>query len=152
MLEGGYINLGGLAREKFGIDQVSLVGFGTYHGTVLASPAWDGPETVTPLPDALPESFEELCHRVSKNIQAPRYFMQFDAAVRKSVLGARRYGHRAVGVVYDPRFENHGRNYVPTLMAKRYDAFVYIDRTSAVHSIPTLKDLKDFPETWPGGV
>ncbi|MGE5086465.1 MAG: erythromycin esterase family protein [Bacillota bacterium] len=152
MLEDGYVNLGGLAREKYGVDQVSLVGFGTYHGTVLASPAWDGPEKVTPLPKALPESFEYFCHEVSRKLNSPRYSMIFDSAVRKSVLGARRYGHRAVGVVYDPRFENHGRNYVPSVMAKRYDGFIFVDKTSAVHSIPTLKDLRGFPETWPEGI
>ena len=78
--------------------------------------------------------------------------MLFDSEVRKSVLGLRRYGHRAVGVVYEPHFENHGRNYVPTIMAKRYDAFVFLDRTSALHSIATLQDRRDFPETWPGGI
>lgn len=152
MLDQGYVNLGGLAREKFGMDQVSLVGFGTYQGTVLASPAWDGPETITGLPPALPESFEFFCHTASKSLQAQRFYMLFDAALRKSVLGLRRYGHRAVGVVYEPRFENHGRNYVPTVMAKRYDAFVYVDKTSALRSIPTLQDRRDFPETWPGGI
>ncbi|MDG0817402.1 erythromycin esterase family protein [Bdellovibrio svalbardensis] len=152
MLEEGYVNLGGLAREKFGLDQVSLVGFGTYQGEVLASPAWDGPETVTKLPAAKEGSFENYCHKVSQDLRAPRFYMNFDSEARKSVLGTRRYGHRAVGVVYDPRFEAHGRNYVPTVIAQRYDSFVFIDKTSALRAIPTLKNWGDFPETWPAGI
>lgn len=151
MLEQGYVNLGGLAREKFGADQVALVGFGTYQGSVLASPAWEGPETVTNLPPAWAESFEAHCHEVSKELQSPRFYMIFDSAARKTILGQRSYGHRAVGVVYHPRFEVHGRNYVPSVMAKRYDAFVYIDRTSAIRPVATVKSVKEFPETWPGG-
>ncbi|MBS1972620.1 MAG: erythromycin esterase family protein [Bdellovibrionales bacterium] len=152
MLEEGYVNLGGLAREKFGQDQVALVGFGSYQGEVLASPAWDSPETVTSLPEARESSFEFYCHKASKTINSQRFYMTFDSAARNSILGKRRYGHRAVGVVYEPRFENHGRNYVPSVMAQRYDAFVYIDRTSALRSIPTIKTTQELPETWPGGV
>ncbi|HEY8269389.1 MAG TPA: erythromycin esterase family protein [Pseudobdellovibrionaceae bacterium] len=152
MLEEGYVNLGGLARERFGSEQVALVGFGTYQGEVLASSAWDGPETVTPLPAAQENSFESYCHKVSQNLQAPRFYMLFDQDARKTILGTREYGHRAVGVVYHPRFEVHGRNYVPTVMAKRYDAFVFVDQTTALRSIPTLTSIKEFPETWPGGL
>lgn len=152
MLEEGYVNLGGLARERWGTDQVSLVGFGTYQGQVLASAAWDGAETVTPLPAARESSFEFYCHKASQALQARRFYMIFDSAARKSLLGTRRYGHRAVGVVYHPRFEDHGRNYVPTAMAQRYDAFIFVDKTTALRSIPTIYSRKEFPETWPGGV
>lgn len=152
MLEEGYVNLGGLAREKFGQEQVALVGFGSYQGEVLASPSWDGPETVTQLPEARDASFEFYCHKAAKNLQSQRFYMTFDPASRKSVLGTRKYAHRAVGVVYQTRFENHGRNYVPSVVAQRYDAFVFIDRTSALRSIPTVKSTLELPETWPGGV
>ena len=38
-------------------------------------------------------------------------------------------GHRAIGVVYDPRREAWG-NYVPTIVPRRYDAFMYIEETA----------------------
>lgn len=152
MLEEGYVNLGGLAREKFGVEHVALVGFGTYQGEVLASPAWEGPETITSLPAARESSFEYYCHEATQTLQTQRFYLIFDPAARKTVLGTRQYGHRAVGVVYHPRFETHGRNYVPTKMAQRYDAFVYVDKTSALRSIPTLTTVKELPETWPGGM
>lgn len=34
------------------------------------------------------------------------------------------FGHRAIGVVYSPKYEHLG-NYVPSGMSKRYDAFIY---------------------------
>ena len=39
-------------------------------------------------------------------------------------------GHRAIGVVYHPRYERG--NYVPTRLADRYDAFIYVDETKAL--------------------
>jgi hypothetical protein len=38
--------------------------------------------------------------------------------------------HRAIGVVYDPARERYG-NYVSTVLPRRYDALLYLDRTSA---------------------
>jgi len=40
-------------------------------------------------------------------------------------------GHRAIGVVYNPKFEAYG-NYVPTQISNRYDAFIFIDQTKAL--------------------
>lgn len=152
MRQEGYVNLGGLAREHFGSEHVALVGFGTYEGQVLAGPAWDGPETRMPLPAARPASFEAYCHKVALDLKARRFYVLFDSEARSSVLGTRQYGHRAVGVVYQPRFEEHGRNYVSTIPAKRYDAFVFVDKTTALIPIPTKTSGLDMPETWPGGV
>jgi erythromycin esterase len=43
-------------------------------------------------------------------------------------------GHRAIGVVCQPDLESYG-NYVPTILQKRYDAFLYIDKTEALHPL-----------------
>lgn len=152
MREEGYVNLGGLARERFGSEQVALVGFGTYEGKVLAGPAWYGPETRMSLPAARPASFEAYCHKAARNLKTQRFYVLFDEEARKSVLGTRKYGHRAVGVVYQNHFEEHGRNYVQTTPAKRYDAFVFVDKTTALISVPSSISGKDIPETWPGGL
>lgn len=151
MLTEGYVNLGGLARERFGIDNVALVGFGTYQGQVLASPAWEGPETITNLPPAHESSLEYYCHKVALEIPQKQFYLIFDREARNGVLGLRSYPHRAVGVVYREHYEQRGQNYVPTVPAKRYDAFVFVDQTSALKSIPTTKSKLEFPETWPGG-
>ncbi|WP_374074495.1 erythromycin esterase family protein [Bdellovibrio bacteriovorus] len=152
MLEEGYVNLGGLARERFGINQVSLVGFGTFEGQVLAGPAWEGRETIMDLPPARESSFEYFCHKVAEDLETKRFYTLFDSEARQGSLGHRGYGHRAVGVVYSPLYDFRGRNYVETIPAKRYDAFVFVDKTTALKSIPTHKRKSDMPETWPGGV
>jgi len=56
----------------------------------------------------------------------------FDRQDRESPLRMPR-GHRAKGVVYNPQTEAH--NYVPTILPQRYDAFIFIDETSALRAI-----------------
>lgn len=61
----------------------------------------------------------------------------------------RKIGHRAIGVVYRPEYERPG-NYVPTVVPKRYDAFMYIDRTHALHPLHLeAHEDGDLPETYP---
>jgi erythromycin esterase len=58
---------------------------------------------------------------------------------------------RAIGVVYNPKYEKYG-NYVPTILSLRYDALLYIDNTNALyplHIIPV--EDKEPPETFPSG-
>jgi erythromycin esterase len=60
-------------------------------------------------------------------------------------------GHRAIGVVYNPEHERFG-NYVPTILPKRYDAFIFLDETSALHPIHIQPDGNQIPETYPFGM
>jgi erythromycin esterase-like protein len=64
-------------------------------------------------------------------------------------------GHRAIGVVYRPQYEQYG-NYVPTVLPRRYDAFLFIDRTTAVRPLfaaeVDLEAEEEAPETFPTGV
>lgn len=144
----GQINIGGLAREKYGQENVSLVGFGTYTGTVIASHAWDGPALTLPVPEAKIESLEDHCHNLSQKMGSD-FFLLFDDAPSESVLN-RSIGHRAIGVVYHPEYERRG-NYVPTILPKRYDAFVFIDKTHALVPFQVGFDPRKFPESYPHG-
>ena len=67
--------------------------------------------------------------------------------------------HRAIGVVYHPTGERG--NYVPTSLAGRYDAFLYLDETEALHPLHPLHperysephtDEPGVPETYPWGL
>jgi erythromycin esterase-like protein len=51
-------------------------------------------------------------------------------------LSARR-GHRAIGVVYQPELDSR-RNWVPTIMGRRYDALIYLDETEALRPLHSL--------------
>ncbi|MEJ7559209.1 MAG: erythromycin esterase family protein [Pedobacter sp.] len=57
-------------------------------------------------------------------------------------------GHRAIGVQYNPNSERG--NYVPSIMPSRYDAFVYIDKTTALKPLK-IKPRNEIPDTYPSG-
>ena len=61
------------------------------------------------------------------------------------------FPHRAIGVVYDPRYEQYG-NYVPSILPLRYNAFIHLDRTRALHPLHMLADTRSMPETFPSGM
>jgi erythromycin esterase len=149
MVTNGQVNIGGLAREIFGAENVALVGFGTYSGTVTASYMWNGPTITYDLPEARPGSVEHACHSVIGNVTSDDFYLVFDPANHASALNDVK-GHRAIGVVYDPDIEHRG-NYVPTSLANRYDAFIYLDHTNAVHPLGVRPDSHKFPETYPNG-
>ena len=74
-----------------------------------------------------------------------------DDFVNNDMLMENHIGHRAVGVVYDPQREQYG-NYVPTILPLRYDAFIYLDETNALHPLHVDVDEHQAPETYPFGV
>lgn len=150
MGEGGYINLGGLAREKFGVENVYLVGFGTHHGKVTAGRAWKTPQETMVLPTAKAGSYEDYFHRAAVNLEAEQFLTTFTHLDKHSPL-YHKLGHRAVGVVYDPNDEKHGHNYVPTELANRYDAFIFVDETNALKPLSTNETPNIFPDTYPLG-
>ncbi|SFQ48238.1 Erythromycin esterase homolog [Amycolatopsis arida] len=142
MAAAGLVNIGQLARERYGAGDVALVGFGTYEGSVIAGDFWGGPQRRMAVPEAGAGSLEALLHEVGTDVlillDAPRGWA---GQVR---------GHRAIGVVYDPRRERRG-NYVPTVPARRYDAFLFCDRTSALRPLHATEPVPGEAETYPTG-
>lgn len=150
MLLHGQVNIGGLAREEFGKENIALVGFSTYTGSVIASHSWDGPIQVLPVPKAMEKSVEAEFHNAVPRVGSPDFYVLFDNEPEFSPLAETR-GQRAIGVVYHPPSEHRG-NYVPTILSDRYDAFVFFDETEALR--PFLKvevDMEKIPETYPYG-
>jgi hypothetical protein len=64
-------------------------------------------------------------------------------------LGEQEFGHRAI--VYRSKHEHFG-NYVPSKIPYRYNAFIYLDETSALHPIHMKSDGNQMPETFPFGL
>ncbi|MDR6881514.1 erythromycin esterase-like protein [Bacillus sp. 3255] len=133
MLADGMVNVGQLVREAHGEADVFAIGFGTYRGTVLAAKAWGAPVATMQVPAAQPGSWEELMHR------AGAYDQILLLRREDPVLGHEVLGHRAIGVVYRPAYERG--NYVPSVMAQRYDAFVHVDESHALHPLTIEKVL-----------
>ncbi len=147
MADAGEVNIGQLARERYGEPRVVLVGFSTHRGTVIAAREWDAPMREMRMPIARPSSWEDVLHDVSPGDQ----FLLFDPA-RLPQEFLRWRGHRAIGVVYHPEYEWYG-NYVPTVLPRRYDALLFVDESRALDPLPVGGwDKKDVPETFPTGV
>ena len=146
MKNAGMINIGQLAREAYGIDQVYLVGFGCYQGTVIAGNEWGAPMKIMEVPPARSGSIESVLHHQSPD---NRYFLFNKEPLQKNLRTS--IHHRAIGVVYTPENERFG-NYVPSVMAQRYDAFVYLDQTTALHPLQTEPHNKKMPDTYPFGM
>jgi erythromycin esterase-like protein len=56
------MNIGQLARERYGEASVFIVGFGSYEGSVVAGKRWGAPMQKVALPPAREESWEQLIH------------------------------------------------------------------------------------------
>ncbi|GIF15488.1 erythromycin esterase family protein [Actinoplanes teichomyceticus] len=143
----GEVTLGQLARDRFGWDEVLLVGMGSYRGSVVAGPRWGDPMEAMAVPPARGGSLEEILH-----LTAPRdALFVFPAGDERPDLLTTVLPHRAIGVVYRPERERWA-NYVPTVLGDRYDAFLWFDETHALRPLHTLRVNAREPETYPSGV
>lgn len=147
MADEGMYNIGELVRMKYQKEGVVLVGFGSYKGTVIAGRNWGAPMQVMNLPEAVKNSWEYLLHAAG----AGDKLLIMDDFAGNDQFMENYIGHRAVGVVYNPLIERHG-NYVPSILPLRYDAFIYLDVTKALHPLHIRPDSTQIPETYPFGV
>lgn len=150
MAAGGMVNVGQLVRRSHQADGVTLVGFGSHHGTVIAADEWGAVMRRMQMPNARIGSLEDLLHRACPE---GNVLLLFDASADGGIAGFdTRLDHRAIGVVYDPHAERWG-NYVPSVVAKRYDAFIFIDHTHALHPLHMpVHETGEAPETYPSGL
>lgn len=128
MKDAGMVNVGQLIREQNLPEDVYIVGFGTNSGTVIASTEWGVDFQVINVPAAQSGSWENLMHKAG----AYNQYLLFNDDNHKEFNTM--IGHRAIGVVYRPEYEQYG-NYVPSIMSSRYDGFIFIDKTHALHPL-----------------
>ena len=146
MADACMVNVGQLVRERRGGEDVVLVGFGSHRGSVVAGAEWGAPMQRMPVPPAREGSWEDVLHRAGEE---DKLLVFAEAAYEDELLEPR--AHRAIGVVYDPAYERCG-NYVPTVLPRRYDAFLYLDETRALHPLHVrTSENGEPPETFPSG-
>lgn len=145
MKRAGMVNIGQLAREHYGIDKVYLAGFGSYVGSVIAGEAWGSVMEEMEVPPAREGSIEHALH----NEDSQNRYLLFNTEDARRMYDTS-IRHRAIGVVYNPERERHG-NYVPSVMSRRYDAFIFIDETQAVHPLHMKERGEKLPDTYPFG-
>lgn len=138
------INIGQLGREQLGEKNIVLVGFGSYIGTVIAGKHWGAGMEVMPVPGGRDDSVEDILHQKYNQQNRLLIFSRENHSDRFNEV----LPHRAIGVVYDPAHEKRG-NYVPSILNSRYDAFLYIDQSTALHPLHLKPDGHKVPETYP---
>jgi erythromycin esterase len=142
MNRSGLVNIGQLLKEKHAGQGVYRVGFGSNEGTVMAGYNWGAEMKKMRMPKARQGSWENILHESGETdkIIFSKDIESFETPI----------GHRAIGVVYDPGYELG--NYVPSVIPARYEAFIYLDRTTALHPLHVMPDGLQMPETYPWGV
>jgi len=127
----GKTNLGELLRSTYGEANIFIIGFGSYAGTVAAVEKWGTEFKQLIMPPPYKGSWEDILHQAGN---VDKFILL------KNILhtGLNRWiDQRAIGIVYRPKTE---LNYVPSIIPRRYDAFVYIDHTTALHPVVSLSD------------
>lgn len=125
----GRVNIGNLSRNELGRGKVFIIGFGTYTGRVCAGSKWGSAMEKMQIPPGRKDSYEDIFSRLEQE----NFYLLFDQDDRNNQLLNQYRGHRAIGVVYDPR--NEAGNYVPTILPQRYDAFIFIRHTNPLEQV-----------------
>jgi erythromycin esterase len=170
MSKDNMINIGQLVRERKNSNNTVLVGFGTYKGSVIAAKRWGEKMEEMKVPVAIDGSWDHVLHNLkngstiassytndkviifTRNDDDDKIKNKINDNSSNKINNDKWRGQRAIGVVYNPRYEKYG-NYVPTNISLRYDALLFIDETHALNPLhmPTIDD-KDLPETFPTGI
>lgn len=143
----GEWNMGQLAREQYGQDVV-LVGFSTWRGTVAAASAWGEPVRRMRVQPALPGSIEAMFHAA----RVPDFLLRIrgDEDVQETM--AETWLERAIGVVYRPETERLS-HYFETRLPDQFDAVIHFDETQAVEPLDLVAGwgAGDVLGTFPSG-
>lgn len=148
MGDSGEWNVGQLSRERFG-DDVVLVGFSTYTGTVTAASDWDGPAERKRVRPGLPGSWEALFHAAG----LPNFLLPIRADPQLIQALDQIRLERAIGVIYRPETERVS-HYFEAGLPRQFDAVIHFDETRAVEPLDRVPgwDLGEPPETFPTGL
>ena len=161
----GMTNIGQLMRQRKGIQNTVLIGFSTYDGTVIAAEEWGAKMEIMNVPAAKEGSWDYILHHeygnLENNLKDRLVIFERNNDINNILISNRtdflydekfeNRGQRAIGVVYNPKYERYG-NYVPTILSLRYDLLLFIDSTNALYPlhIKQVED-KDLPDTFPRG-
>lgn len=144
----GELNIGQLARERYGVDTV-LAGFTTYQGTVTAASNWEAPVERKWVRPALPGSYEELFHAAGPD----RFLLTWNEGHPATERLRERRLERAIGVIYRPETER-ASHYFHARLPEQFDAVLHFDETRAVEPLERTAEWEtgEVPETFPFAV
>lgn len=144
MIDESILNVGELVRMRHQDKGVVLVGFGSYEGSVVAARKWRADREIMQVPPAKKGSWEYLLHAAGEENK----LLLMEDFIDNSMMMENHIPHRAIGVVYDPKHEKYGK-YVPSVLPLRYDAFIYLEQTTALHPLYMKAEERQMSETYP---
>lgn len=125
----GRSNVGEMLRKQYGNENVFIVGFGSYKGSVIAAQKWDTTYQTMAVAPARTGSIEQLLHADGGGNK-----MIFMKDVENNPLFDKWLLQRAIGVVENPKNGLLG-SYVSSQIQKRYNAFIFFDDTHPLHPL-----------------
>ncbi|EFC47348.1 predicted protein [Naegleria gruberi] len=157
--KGHEINIGRKCRENFP-DDVYIVGFSTFNGSVTAADKWNQDPEYKRVNPGMKDSIEELLHDATIGQKTKDYMLLFkskdpsvetNATLRRELEKERL--ERAIGVIYRPKTERQS-HYFEAKVAKQFDALIHFNTTTAVHPIDMQHQWakKRLEETYPTGL
>ena len=143
----GELNVGQLARQRYGDDDTVLIGFTTFDGAVTAASDWGEPAERKRVRPALVGSHEAFLHDTGV---ARCWLDTAHPAVQDALTGPRL--ERAIGVIYRPQTER-GSHYFDARLAEQFDVVIHLDHTRALEPLERSArwDQGEPPETFPSG-
>ncbi|KAJ5106643.1 hypothetical protein N7456_003318 [Penicillium angulare] len=147
------LNIGQVCREKFGRENVAILGCGTHTGTVAAAHEWDEDMQIMDVRPSRDDSWEMIAH----NSGIPSFLLDLrrgyiDTALYTALARERRL-QRFIGVIYRPETER-ASHYSQALLHQQFDGYVWFDRTEAVMPLEVIqpKTALGKEETYPFGL
>jgi len=153
------VNVGQLARQTFGENQVYNIGFTTHTGRVVAADDWDEPPRHKKVNPSLPDSIERTFHQASLESKVPNYLLLFkrqneitkkkeDVNEELNKVLEQPALQRAIGVVYRPDTERWS-HYYEARISRQFDSVIHIDTTKALRPLDSKFHPEDEDETVP---
>lgn len=144
----GELNVGQLARQRYGAECVSI-GFSTFRGTVTAASEWDGPAERKRVREGLAQSYESVLHEAG----LPQFLLLLKPFGEVAVALDEPRLERAIGVIYKPETERWS-HYFEARLPEQFDAFIHLDETRALEPLErtSLWTAGEPPETFPTGL
>src|SRR5260221_3149442 len=128
MSASGYTSVGEILKTKMGNNKVFSVGFGTNKGFVLAGYYWSAPLQKIEVPPARPGSWENILHELNPD---DKIILSKDLKNNKAMN--QWIAIRSIGAAY-----SNNAIYGEAIISRRFDAFVYIDSTTALRPIQNV--------------
>ncbi|KAJ5938853.1 hypothetical protein N7466_001987 [Penicillium verhagenii] len=147
------LNIGQLCKEKFGRDNVAIIGCGTHTGTVAAAHDWDDDMKIMDVLPSRDDSWEIIAHDTG----VPSFLLELrrpylDPTLRAALAREKRL-QRFIGVIYRPETER-ASHYSHAIIHRQFDGYVWFDQTEAVKPLEVIqpKTALGKEETYPFGL